>query len=57
MPPGRLFKMSWNWWPNVFNGILLMMSSWICREKARVPLGSRFVIFFGFVRYFWEVLI
>jgi hypothetical protein len=49
--------MPWNWWPNVSSGILLMMSSWICREKARVPLGSSFVIFFGFVRYFWEVLI
>jgi hypothetical protein len=33
-------------------GVLLMMSSKICREKARVPLGSGFVIFFGSVRYF-----
>jgi hypothetical protein len=39
--------MLWNWWPNVSSGILLMMSSYICREKARVPLGSGFVIFFG----------
>jgi hypothetical protein len=25
--PGRPYKMSWNWWPNVSSGILLMMSS------------------------------
>jgi hypothetical protein len=23
----EVFKMSWNWWPNVSSGILLMMSS------------------------------
>jgi hypothetical protein len=43
--------MLWNWWPNVSSKIMLMMSILICREKAGVPLGSGFVIFFGSIRY------
>jgi hypothetical protein len=39
-PLGRAYKTQWSWWPSASSGILLMMSSQICRNKARVPLGS-----------------
>jgi hypothetical protein len=32
--------MSWSWWPSASSEILLMTSSRMYREKARVPLGS-----------------
>jgi Skp family chaperone for outer membrane proteins len=38
-------------WPNASSGILLMMSSRICGEKARVLLGSG-LLYFDFVKYF-----
>jgi hypothetical protein len=32
--------MLWSWWPSTSSGILLMTSSRIYTEKARVPLEN-----------------